>query len=98
MSKLKRQGKYLEFINQISPDGKKLRPVSEAHAGFQATDSFELVALSLTNHTYIAHGSSLTYIVKLKHDTPVRDCPCEDECWGCAHKDSKCKKLKGWNK
>jgi hypothetical protein len=39
-----------------------------------------------------------SYLNNLQPKDNTQYCPCKNECLGCNHKDSKCKKLKNWHK
>ena len=67
--KIKKKAHELEFISQISRDGSGTFPVRESYLEFlinnEATETFKLHRLSLSEDTYIAISFN-AFVVKIK--------------------------------
>ena len=60
------KGKKLNFISQVSRDGKELIPVTNEDLKHSQEDKFKIHCLSISKQTYIAIEFN-TYIVKFKN-------------------------------
>lgn len=76
MEKVK--GRRLEFISQINRDGSGTSEIKDGYHSFMMDETFDLLRLSISEDTYIAHGFN-SFVVRLKKPTKGKCYPCKKD-------------------
>jgi hypothetical protein len=89
------KGAQLIFISQINRDGSGVEQISEGYLKILQKEVFEVIGLSLSQNTYIAHGFN-AFVVRIRESkgcilyNDQQECPAVTLlgaaiCWQCVH-------------